>query len=86
MDMIQPQAGQLWFLKQLLVYCPARSFTELQNVKRKLYKNFSDAATAFTLSQGTSKAHICLKEETCTVTFHSARCRRVPASYLSLYR
>lgn len=62
MNIIRPCVGKKYYLRMLLNYRAARSFTDLLIVNGILYSNFQDAARAFGLLENTNENEQCFAE------------------------
>src|SRR5438067_10140031 len=62
LQIISPKAGELFYLRSLLLYVPARSFEQLRTVDGTVHPSFQDAAIALGLFADRSEAIQCLEE------------------------
>jgi hypothetical protein len=73
-QMISPTAGELFYLRALLLHRPARSYEGLRTIDGTVYTTFHEAAVLFGLFSNENEAQFALHEGVlCLITAHQLR-------------
>jgi hypothetical protein len=69
--MISPTAGELFYLRALLLHRPAQFYEELRTIDGTVYTTFHQVGVLFGLFSNENKAHFALHEGVlCLITAH----------------